>query len=149
MTCAFSPPAAWWPRRSCGPCWPRCNRTCERTHENSNFLSRPLAPLAVHSANMTACDALLIPPSPRCLAIIPAFNERSSVGAVVRRLKRALPNFDVVVIDDGSTDDTARQIPSGAAVISLPFNLGIGGAMQTRYRYARSEKQPSGIQALR
>ena len=54
----------------------------------------------------------------------------------MRRLKRALPNFDVVVIDDGSTDDTAKHIPLGTPVISLPFNLGIGGAMQTGYRYA-------------
>jgi glycosyltransferase involved in cell wall biosynthesis len=40
------------------------------------------------------------------------------------------------VIDDGSTDDTLRQVPPGTAVVSLPFNLGIGGAMQTGYRYA-------------
>jgi glycosyltransferase involved in cell wall biosynthesis len=73
---------------------------------------------------------------PRCLAIIPAFNERGSVGAVVRGLKRSLPGFDVVVIDDGSTDDTCQQVPPGTAVVSLPFNLGIGGAMQTGYRYA-------------
>lgn len=72
----------------------------------------------------------------RCLAIIPAFNERSSVATVVRGLKRALPELDILVIDDGSTDDTCRQIPPGAAVVSLPFNLGIGGAMQTGYRYA-------------
>jgi glycosyltransferase involved in cell wall biosynthesis len=72
----------------------------------------------------------------RCLAIIPAFNERGSVGSVVRGLKRALPELDVVVIDDGSTDDTCRQVPPGTAVVSLPFNLGIGGAMQTGYRYA-------------
>lgn len=74
--------------------------------------------------------------APRCLAIIPAFNEQSSVGRVVLELKRKLPDLDVVVIDDGSTDDTFRRIPPGAAVVSLPFNLGIGGAMQTGYRYA-------------
>ncbi len=73
---------------------------------------------------------------PRYLAIIPAFNESGSVGLVVRKLKRSLPGFDVVVIDDGSTDDTCRQVPPGTAVVSLPFNLGIGGAMQTGYRYA-------------
>jgi glycosyltransferase involved in cell wall biosynthesis len=58
------------------------------------------------------------------------------VGKVIRRLHRALPDVDVLVIDDGSTDDTLRQIPAGVAVVSLPFNLGIGGAMQTGYRYA-------------
>jgi glycosyltransferase involved in cell wall biosynthesis len=72
----------------------------------------------------------------RCLAIIPAFNERESVGKLVHRLTRALPGFDLLVIDDGSTDDTPRQVPPGAKVVSLPFNLGIGGAMQTGYRYA-------------
>jgi glycosyltransferase involved in cell wall biosynthesis len=72
----------------------------------------------------------------RGLVIVPAFNERQSVGKLAHRLQRALPQFDVLVIDDGSTDDTLRQIPPHAAVVSLPFNLGIGGAMQTGYRYA-------------
>ncbi len=72
----------------------------------------------------------------RCLAIVPVFNERGSVGKVIERLRRALPEVDVLVIDDGSTDDTLRRIPAGVTVVSLPFNLGIGGAMQTGYRYA-------------
>ena len=76
------------------------------------------------------------PGAPRCLVIVPVFNERGSVGKVVRRLRQALPDFDVLVIDDGSTDDTLRQIPAGVTVVSLPFNLGIGGAMQTGYKYA-------------
>lgn len=67
---------------------------------------------------------------------MPVFNERGSVGKVIERLRKALPEVDVLVIDDGSTDDTLRQIPHGVAVVSLPFNLGIGGAMQTGYRYA-------------
>src|SRR3954464_7180698 len=77
------------------------------------------------------------PPSGKhSLAIVPVFNERGSVGKVIERLHRALPDVDVLVIDDGSTDDTLRQIPAGVTVVSLPFNLGIGGAMQTGYRYA-------------
>src|SRR3712207_544696 len=75
-------------------------------------------------------------PCPRALAIVPVFNERGSVGKVIERLRKALPDVDVLVIDDGSTDDTLRQIPHGVTVVSLPFNLGIGGAMQTGYRYA-------------
>ena len=74
--------------------------------------------------------------SPRCLAIVPVLNERESIGKLVRHLRRALPTFDVLVVDDGSTDDTARQVPAGTPVVSLPFNLGIGAAMQTDYRYA-------------
>jgi glycosyltransferase involved in cell wall biosynthesis len=77
-----------------------------------------------------------IHPDLRGLVIVPAFNERQSVGKLAHRLQRALPHFDVLVIDDGSTDDTLRQIPAHAAVVSLPFNLGIGGAMQTGFRYA-------------
>jgi len=73
---------------------------------------------------------------PRCLAIVPVFNERESIGKLVRHLRRSLPNFDIVVIDDGSTDGTSLQVPPGTPVITLPFNLGIGGAMQTGYRYA-------------
>lgn len=72
----------------------------------------------------------------RCLIIVPAFNERRSVGKLVRQLRRLLPRYDVLVIDDGSTDDTVCQVPKEVAVVSLPFNLGIGGAMQTGYRYA-------------
>jgi len=73
---------------------------------------------------------------PRCLVIVPAFNESESIDRVVRGLVRELPHADVAVIDDGSTDQTARHVPPGALLISLPFNLGIGGAMQTGYRYA-------------
>ena len=72
----------------------------------------------------------------RCLVIVPVFNEGASVGKVVHRLRRALPEVDVLVVDDGSTDDSASQVPAGTPVVSLPFNLGIGGAMQTGYRYA-------------
>lgn len=76
-----------------------------------------------------------LPPS-RFLAIVPAYNEADSVGEVCHRLKRALPDFDVLVVDDGSVDDTARCVPEGATLLRLPFNLGIGGAMQAGYRYA-------------
>jgi glycosyltransferase involved in cell wall biosynthesis len=72
----------------------------------------------------------------KCLIIVPAFNESRSVAKLVRRLNQLLPDCHVLVIDDGSTDDTVRQIPPTASVVSLPFNLGIGGAMQTGYRYA-------------
>jgi len=75
-------------------------------------------------------------PAPRCLVIVPVFNESGSIRKVILRLCRALPQFDVLVVDDGSTDDTVRQVPGGIPVVSLPFNLGIGGAMQTGYRYA-------------
>ena len=75
-------------------------------------------------------------PAARCLVIVPVFNESRSIRKVICRLRRAIPQYDVLVVDDGSTDDTVRQVPAGIPVVSLPFNLGIGGAMQTGYRYA-------------
>ena len=75
-------------------------------------------------------------PGAQCLVIVPVFNESGSIRKVICQLRRALPEFDVLVVDDGSTDDTVRQVPPGVPVVSLPFNLGIGGAMQTGYRYA-------------
>ena len=69
--------------------------------------------------------------------MVPALNEEESVGQVVEELRREAPGFDVVVVDDGSTDATAdRARAAGAAVLSHPFNLGIGGAVQSGYRYA-------------
>jgi glycosyltransferase involved in cell wall biosynthesis len=71
------------------------------------------------------------------IAIVPALNEEGSVAAVVEALHRDAPDFDVVVIDDGSTDATAQRArAAGATVLSLPFNLGIGGAVQAGYRHA-------------
>ena len=71
------------------------------------------------------------------LAIVPALNEEGMVGRVVRDIHRAAPDFDVLVVDDGSTDDTVAEAEAqGATVIRNPFNLGIGGAVQSGYRYA-------------
>jgi glycosyltransferase involved in cell wall biosynthesis len=69
--------------------------------------------------------------------IIPAFNEEGAVGNVVRAVRSAMPAAHVVVVNDGSSDGTAaRAREAGATVISLPVNLGIGGAVQAGYRYA-------------
>ena len=70
---------------------------------------------------------------------MPAFNEAPCVGAVIDEVRAADPAFEILVVDDGSTDATAEIARThGAHVVSLPFNLGIGGAVQTGYRYARS-----------
>jgi glycosyltransferase involved in cell wall biosynthesis len=75
--------------------------------------------------------------SPRQLAIVPAYNEEASVGTVVGDIRRHAPGFDVLVVDDGSTDATsAAATASGAVVLRLPFNLGIGGAVQSGYVWA-------------
>lgn len=73
----------------------------------------------------------------RVLVVVPALNEAASVGDVVRQVRAVLPHADVLVVDDGSTDRTARvAAQAGAFVASLPFNLGVGGAMRTGFRYA-------------
>lgn len=73
----------------------------------------------------------------KILAIVPALNEADNIGPVVQNLMKASPWLDVLVIDDGSTDQTADVARAhGAKVISLPVNLGIGGAVQTGFLYA-------------
>jgi glycosyltransferase involved in cell wall biosynthesis len=71
------------------------------------------------------------------VAIVPAWNEEGSVGRVIDEIRAFDPELDVVVIDDGSADRTADAARAkGAIVLRLPFNLGIGGAVQTGFRYA-------------
>ena len=68
---------------------------------------------------------------------MPALNEAATLPEVLDRLHREVPWADVVVVDDGSTDETAAVARAGGAtVLSLPFNLGIGGALRTGFRYA-------------
>ena len=74
---------------------------------------------------------------PRILVIIPAYQEEHSIEGLVRSLRERYP-YDVLVVNDGSTDrtsDAARE--AGATVLDLPCNLGIGGAVQTGFLYAR------------
>jgi glycosyltransferase involved in cell wall biosynthesis len=76
----------------------------------------------------------------RRIAIVPAHNEAASIRAVVAEIRAFDPGLEIVVVDDGSTDRTAAiAADAGAHVVSLPFNLGIGGAVQTGFQYARDE----------
>jgi glycosyltransferase involved in cell wall biosynthesis len=73
----------------------------------------------------------------KLLAIVPAYNESGAIGSTVSELHAHAPEWDVLVVDDGSTDETARLArASGARVLQMPFNLGIGGAVQSGYQYA-------------
>jgi glycosyltransferase involved in cell wall biosynthesis len=73
----------------------------------------------------------------RRVAIVPALNEERSIARVIAELRSFDPGLEVVVVSDGSTDRTAEVAEEhGAHALRLPFNLGIGGAVQTGFRYA-------------
>lgn len=76
----------------------------------------------------------------RTLVFMPAFNEEGAIAGVVQELRAKLPDADVLVVDDGSSDYTAEIAQrAGARVASLPFNRGIGAAVQTGFLYALRE----------
>ncbi len=76
----------------------------------------------------------------RTLVFIPAWNEQASVAAVVADVRAHLPAADILVVDDGSIDATAaRAREAGVLVATLPFNQGLGAALQTGYLYALRE----------
>lgn len=75
--------------------------------------------------------------APRVLVIVPAWNEEEALASTIADIVGCGLDLDVLVVDDGSTDATSRvAAAAGAQVCTLPFNLGVGGAMRTGYRYA-------------
>lgn len=83
----------------------------------------------------------------KCLLIIPAYNEAENIENVVNNIVANYPQYDYVIINDGSTDCTEEIcIKNQYNMISLPINLGIGGAVQTGYRYALKNKYDIAIQ---
>jgi glycosyltransferase involved in cell wall biosynthesis len=83
----------------------------------------------------------------RNVAIVPALNEAGSIAQTVAELAEHAPDFDVLVVDDGSSDGTAAiAAAAGARVLSLPFNIGIGGAVQCGYQFARDNGYDVAVQ---
>lgn len=82
------------------------------------------------------------------LIIIPAYNEAEAIGQVIFSVHEQYPEYDILVIDDGSTDDTASIVRRSkfAKVISLPYNIGIGGSVQTGFKYARKHQYDYALQ---
>ena len=77
---------------------------------------------------------------PRVLVAIPAYGEEKSIGGIVSSIRRKFP-YDVVVVNDGSLDGTSSKAKgAGAITLDLPCNLGIGGALQTAYLFARDHR---------
>jgi glycosyltransferase involved in cell wall biosynthesis len=83
----------------------------------------------------------------KTLIIIPAYNEAKNLLPLLDRIKNLCPGYDVVVINDSSTDNTSAICKQyGVQVIDLPVNLGIGGAVQTGYRYAHYKNYDAAVQ---
>jgi hypothetical protein len=83
----------------------------------------------------------------KLLIIIPAYNEETSLPGVIRDLRENAPPADILVVNDGSQDMTGRIAREmGVKVLDLPFNLGIGGAMQAGYRYAQRNSYDIAVQ---
>jgi glycosyltransferase involved in cell wall biosynthesis len=92
----------------------------------------------VAQAERQAVDPRL--PALKRVAIVPALNEQETIGRVIDEIRDFDSGLEVVVVDDGSVDRTAAVAEErGAHVIRLPFNLGIGGSVQTGFRYAFEE----------
>ncbi|TDL41823.1 glycosyltransferase family 2 protein [Arthrobacter nitrophenolicus] len=78
---------------------------------------------------------------------MPAWNESESIGNTIREVFEFGPPCDVLVVDDGSRDNTAQVArAAGATVLQLPFNMGVGGAMRTGFKYAKSHGYSQVIQ---
>lgn len=84
---------------------------------------------------------------PDTLVIMPAWNESESIGNTIKEVFEFGPPCDVLVVDDGSRDNTAQVArEAGATVVELPFNMGVGGAMRTGFKYARTHGYSQVIQ---
>lgn len=86
-------------------------------------------------------------PGRSALVAIPAWNERGSITDVIQKVRLHRPECDILVVNDGSTDETARLAEqAGSTVVSLPFNVGVGGAMRTAFLYAERHGYTSVVQ---
>lgn len=84
----------------------------------------------------------------KILIIVPAYNEGENIVDVINGIKNFHPNYDILLIDDGSKDETSKRAKSTswAKVIELPINLGIGGAVQTGFKYAKQNGYEIAVQ---
>jgi glycosyltransferase involved in cell wall biosynthesis len=102
-----------------------------------------MPPDSIPSKGLSSPDARrahlsVVPASkPKTLAVLPCLDEGPRIADIIGRLQELHPDLDVLIIDDGSTDDTADAASTaGAHVVRLPFNLGYGAALQTGYKFA-------------
>ncbi|WP_456826071.1 glycosyltransferase family 2 protein [Cellulomonas sp. P5_E12] len=85
--------------------------------------------------------------APRVLIVVPAWNEEETITAVLAEIADRVPDADVLVVNDGSTDRTSSVVArAGVPSLDLPFNLGVGGAMRAGFRYAAREQYTAVVQ---
>ncbi len=83
----------------------------------------------------------------KCLIIIPAYNEAGNIEKVINNLTENYPQYGYIIINDGSTDNTKEIcVRNHYQVLNLPVNVGIGGAVQTGYRYAFENNYDAAVQ---
>jgi hypothetical protein len=83
----------------------------------------------------------------KILVIVPAYNEEGSIKGVIEDLRENFPQGDILVVNDGSGDRTSERVKAlGVNIIDLPYNLGIGGAVQTGFLYALTEGYDAALQ---
>ena len=86
-------------------------------------------------------------PNSKTLIVVPAFNEAANILSVLDEISLSTPNLDVLVVDDGSTDNTFELVSEfGVTVLRLPFNLGVGAAMRLGFKYASQNGYESVVQ---
>lgn len=114
--------------------------TCSQAHKRS------AGPALTPSSTRVAC--VTDDPVQRVLIVLPAWNEEAAIGGVLAEVAAALPWADLLVVNDGSTDRTAAVARATrlAAVVDLPINLGVGGAMRTGYKFAARHDYDVAIQ---
>src|SRR5207247_4172067 len=142
-SCASSPrPTTHWRRTASSSPTRVRPRRWGAGRASASSTSTPTRTVRARSSSSSACMRRWAPVTEQLdelkrIAIVPALNEEVTVGRVIDEIRGFYPGFDIVVVDDGSTDRTAGVAADrGAHVLRLPFNLGIGGAMQTGYRFA-------------
>ena len=80
-------------------------------------------------------------PLKEVIIVIPAYNEEKNIEPLIKNIKAKVSNVDILVIDDGSADRTAREAEkAGAIALRLPFNMGYGAALQTGFKYALNKR---------
>lgn len=84
----------------------------------------------------------------RTLVIIPVYNESASIAQIIREINAEYPGYDILVVNDASSDDSGEiaENTGMAMVVNLPYNLGIGGAVQTGFKYARENEYDIALQ---